>query len=178
MKWELTVRFSEIDKTFSSSNNFRHIVHRNPVDGTKIYSKRYYLSQKFRSDWMGAFMFCKKHDMELVTLEDSDAASYFFTLVLNYFKAQTKFQRAFVGAMTSQPGSTTEWYWIHRGVAKKTSFPLQWHENEPNRNGEEFCLEVSLRRTWWIIQDRTGFNDVACFDHTKNDDFICQQIIA
>lgn len=105
---------------------------------------------------MTAYTFCKRNDMELATLEDTAAAAYLMQLFMIY-KKEFGVTGALLGAMAYLPSSRTEWYWINRGMGKKLNFPMLWHEDEPNNKaGNEYCLEVSVRRS--VRLDSTTFH--------------------
>lgn len=156
---------------------YHPLAHRTSA-GERDFDKLYHLSRKIKGDWMTAYDFCRKINMALVTLDEEREAFTFLSMILIYAKSQMDLKRAHVGAISNVLGSRTEWYWISNDNGlKKLNFPLQWQTNEPNGNGKEYCMEVDVRRTFGIFEDRVGFNDIACHYPQTQDHFICQQII-
>jgi hypothetical protein len=129
--------------------------------------KKYFLSQKLKTDWMGAYNFCRTHDMHLVSLDDGDEADNFFLILNNQHKQFDGI--TYIGGITTLGGSPTLWYWANSG--NLVNFPLKWHKGEPNNGGilskQELCLSVSLSK------GQFGFNDYLC-NTSSFFQFICQ----
>ncbi|XP_070490806.1 CD209 antigen-like protein E [Chironomus tepperi] len=126
--------------------------------GTR-YSKSYFISRNYQSNWEDAKAICKLFNLELATFETLHEANSFFNLpnvIQDY---------VFVDGTTTVLGSPTEWYWTNKGE-RKIAYALPWDRGEPNNAGIESCLTV-------IKHGKIGFNDLSCWTNPKY--FICQR---
>ncbi|XP_070491061.1 macrophage mannose receptor 1-like [Chironomus tepperi] len=132
----------------------------------KNYSKTYYMSKHFKSNFPEAKAICKAFDLELATFETLQEMQNFFGTLLkpDHFSSFSIY--AHIDGMTTQSASTTDWYWTNSGA--KMFYSLSWAPGEPN-NGvdKEGCLTVVK------LTDKFALNDYPCASNPTQ--FICQE---
>lgn len=76
----------------------------------------------------------------------------------------------FVGAITVNAGTLTDWYWANSG--NPLNHKIKFAPGEPNNHrGEEYCMSIThLRGTLDIF-----YNDISCTSDMNP--FICQKIM-
>jgi len=130
------------------------------------FTKIYYVSENYQSEWTGSFSFCKSNGMELMTMDSEDEADYIMErLELN----SDYIDYVYVGGVTSKLRDPNNWYWINSNY-KKSEVSLPWGTGQPdNAAGGEYCLAI-----YRAANRRFEFHDHPCNSYKKR--FICQLI--
>lgn len=147
----------------------RILVSKNATTG-KTSTKTYYLANSifFKTDWVGAYNFCKDNGMELVALSTENEANNLLSLC-SANAANFQGLSPFIGAITPTAGSTTDWFWYESG--EKINYALIWQSRQPdNALGVENCLQIGISSS-----GKWGFGDSNCYQTTST--FMCQDVI-
>jgi hypothetical protein len=79
--------------------------------------------------------------MDYLSLETADEMSS--VIVMATKKPALYDDHNFIGAMTLNLKSTSQWYWVNSG--KKTKFSLPWGTNQPDGIGRVLLIVIQVR---------------------------------
>lgn len=111
-------------------------------------------------NWMSAYEICRYNGMQLLTI-DTDAEMDEIPALAQKHNIGYGFWVA-----ANDIGHEGHFVWATTGTNMTIA---RWHEDNPNNNGGEDCVEVA----YWPTSKRWGMNDHKC-SQTRN--FFCEEI--
>ncbi|XP_072387207.1 lectin subunit alpha-like [Diabrotica undecimpunctata] len=98
-------------------------------------SSLYHINETFRGNWLQAMLYCKSHNMDLVSIESKKENDFLYKILKRYFNTQ---QTWYWTSGTTLPYD--KWVWMATGSPITYS---NWHlKNPDNYDGNEAALEV------------------------------------
>lgn len=127
--------------------------------------KNYYIPRYFKTSWTNSRSLCQSFGMDFVSLETENEANEFLNICKS--KANLFQTGAFIGAISLEGASRSQWYWLNSG--NRITYPIPFGPGKPNNvEGRAFCLEL-----WKYSASNFLFVDAFCSGYESQ--FICQE---